>query len=367
MVNIGMMLQDTIAWNTGFWGSIIGWFDGFIANYGWTVIIVTIILKLLLSPLDFFQRKAGVKNAMQQAKLQPELEKIKVKYANNPEKCRQKLNEKQAEFMRSGQMKLGSTCGVMLVYMVVTLVVFLTLFTSMQSIANTRTVNSYIELENKYETVLADSTKTEEDAQNAVLELYNSGEVTQSWLWIDNIWKPDTRVSVVSSYDEFKNVAQNVAGSPYSFEEGKENYLSAEKYNKVMEKITQSTAGRWNGYYILIVLCGLVTFLTFQVTAMANNKRTGVKTQGKQAPNIGNIMKWALPIIMILITLFYSSAFALYILANSTFSLLSIPVYNAIINKTMKNKKDSNNSSNSDSSSDINVDYKINKITKVEE
>ena len=79
MVNIGLLLHDQIAWNTGFWGSIIGWFDSFIKSYGWTVIIVTLVIKLLLSPLDFFQRKVGVKNAMQQAKLQPELDKIKVK------------------------------------------------------------------------------------------------------------------------------------------------------------------------------------------------------------------------------------------------------------------------------------------------
>ena len=366
MANISFMLYDTIAWNTGFWGTLIGWFNSFIVSYGWTIIVFTLLLKLLLSPLDFWQRRASTKNVIQQAKLQPELDKIKQKYAKDPEKMKQKLNEKQMEFMRSGQMKMGSTCTIMLVYLIVTMVVFLTLFGVMQSIGNTKTVNTYIQLENKYDVVLAE-TGSEDSAQDAVLELYNSGTVTESWLWIDNIWKPDTRVSVVSSYNDFKNMAQKVGESPYSFEEGKENYLSEDKYNKVMAKIVTSTEGRWNGYYILIVLCGVVSFLTYQITALGNKKIMGAKGKGQaQGLNMGGIMKWMLPIIMVLITLFYSSAFALYILANSTFTLLAIPVYNAILRKTTKNINNSNNTSNG-SKQDINVDYKINKITKIEE
>lgn len=365
MADISFMLYDTLAWNTGFWGTLIGWFNGFIVNYGWTIIVFTLLLKLLLSPLDFLQRKVGMKNAIQQAKLQPELDKIKVKYAKDPEKMRQKLNEKQMEFMRSGQMKMGSTCTIMLIYMVITMVVFLTLFGAMQGIANTKTVNTYIELENKYNEVI--TTGTEEDAQNAVLELYNSGTVTESWLWVDNIWKPDKNVSVVSSYDEFKGAAQSVAGNPYSFVEGEANYLSAEQYNKVMAKITESPQNRCNGYYILIALCGIITFLTYQVTAMGNNKMSGIKNKPKgQGANLAGILKWALPIIMVLITLFYSSAFALYILANSTFTLAAIPVYNAILKKTTKNIDNSKNSKGGENQN-INVDYRINKITKVEE
>ena len=359
------MLTDTIVWNTGFWGTLIGWFNGFILNYGWTIIVFTVIIKLVLSPLDFLQRKAGANNAIVQAKLQPELDKIKQKYANNPEKMKQKLNEKQMEFMRSGQMKMGSTCTIMLVYMGITLLVFLTLFYAMQGIANIQTVNSYIEFENKYDQVYAD-TASEEQAQNAVLELYNSGTVTESWLWIDNIWKSDTRTSVVSSYEEFKGISQSVNESPYSFNEEDANFLSEARYNTVMSKITSTTEGKWNGYYILIVLSGVVSFLTFQITATSTKKRSGGAQQASpQAPNVTGIMKFVLPGVMVLITLFYSSAFALYILANSTFTLLAIPLYNSILTKSMKNKKGANGTGSQQDN--INVDYKINKITKVED
>ena len=91
------------------------------------------------------------------------------------------------------------------------------------------------------------------------------------WLWISNIWKPDTSTSVVSNFNEFKTVSQAVAESPYKFEG--EGALTEEKYNTVMAKITESTAGNWNGYYILIVLCGLLSFLSFYVTALTSGNK----------------------------------------------------------------------------------------------
>ena len=64
-------------------------------------------------------------------------------------------------------------------------------------------------------------------------------------------------------YEEFQNIAKGVQGSPYSFEEGQANYLSKEQYEKVMAKISSSTQGKWNGYYILIVLCSSLSPKSF--------------------------------------------------------------------------------------------------------
>ena len=360
MVDLNMLLTETIAWNTGFWGTIIGWFNSFILNYGWTIILFTIVVKIVLLPLDFMQRKVGLNNAMAQAKLNPELNKIKEKYANNPEKMREKLNQKQAEFMRSGEMKLGSTCTVMLVYLVATLVIFVSLFYSMQAIGNVQSVNTYIELENRYEQVL-EETGDQGVAQNAVLELYNSGEVTESWLWVDNIWRSDTSTGVVPTFDEFKSISQSVAESPFTFDG--ENALTADKYNAVMSKIVESTQGKWNGYYILIILCGLVSFFSFYLTSSMNG--AGQKQKGQNAGFAG-AMKFIMPAIMILITLFYSAAFALYIFASSLFALCSTPIFNAILTK-MKKKAETGNLSAGAKKDSIDVDYRINKITKVDE
>ena len=360
MVDLNMLLTDLIAWDTGFWGTLIGWFNSFITSYGWTIILFTLVVKLILSPLDYLQRKVGFNNAMAQAKMQPELNKIKEKYAHDPEKMRAKLNEKQAQMMRNGDMKLGSTCTIMLLYLVITLVVFVSLFYSMQAIGNIKTVNSYIELENEYEAVLQE-TNDQTKAQEAVLELYNSGTVTESWLWISNIWKPDTSTSVVSNFNEFKTVSQAVAESPYKFEG--EGALTEEKYNTVMAKITESTAGRWNGYYILIILCGLLSFLSFYVTALTS----GNKNAQAEAGGFAKIMKFIMPAIMVLITLFYSSAFALYIFASSLFSVITTPLFNTIFRKKKEKLQLSGGNANGNGNTEIDCDYRINKITRIDE
>ena len=364
MANIANLLaNEIIKWDTGVWGSLIGFFDSFIMNYGWTIIVFTLLIKIILIPLDFFQRRASVKQAEVQSKLQPELNRIREKYANNPEKMRVKLQEKQMEFMKSGEMKLGSTCFVMALNLIVTLVVFLTLFSSMIGISNVKTVNTFISLDNAYQQAIADG-KTEEQAQEEVLNLYNSGEVTDSWLWIDNLMKPDTSVGVVPTYSEFVSIAKSVSQSPYTFEG--ENALTEEYYNKVMTKVIAEKQGTWNGYYILIILCGVVSFLSFHISMAGAKGRRKDAGQPMAGGNMVNVMKWILPAIMVMITLFYSAAFSLYILTNSLFTLAATPVYNAILKK-MTNKNSNNDNSNNSNTDNINVDYRIKKITKVEE
>lgn len=360
MVDLSTLLTDTIAWNTGFWGTLIGWFNSIITSYGWTILLFTLAVKLILSPLDFLQRKVGFDNAMVQAKMQPELNKIREKYAHDPKQMRAKLNEKQAQMMKNGDMKLGLTCTIMLVCLVANFVVFISLFYSMQGIGNIKTVNSFIELENKYDAVLQETNDVSQ-AQDAVLELYNSGEITESWLWITNIWKPDTSTSVVSNFDEFKTVSSSVAESPYKFEG--EGALTKEKYDSVMAKITESTAGKWNGYYILIILCGLLSFLFFYVTSATS----GNKNAQAQAGGFGKIMKFIIPAVMILITLFYSSAFALYIFASSLFSVITTPLFNMIFKKKREKMQLNGGNSNNGGAGSIDCDYRINKVTKIDE
>ena len=41
---------------SGFWENIIGWFNSFITSYGWAIIVFTIALKIVLSPLDFYKK-----------------------------------------------------------------------------------------------------------------------------------------------------------------------------------------------------------------------------------------------------------------------------------------------------------------------
>lgn len=387
------------AWNTGFWGSIIGWFYDFIGNYGWTIILFTIVLKVCLMPLDFWQRRTARKNAEIQKIIKPELDKIREKYANQPDKLNQKLNEKQMELFKKHNYNIMGSCGVMLLNMVLTMVVFFTLFASLGTIANKQIANQYESLNAEYVKVMEDTTvdkslaetaksnamveaenvskaqeiyddliakgSIEEDAtkaknaylekvgekayydviltsgnkdsaQSAVLELWNSGEVTESWLWVKNVWKGDTATTSVPTYKEYISMAKV-----------SEEDLSETRYNDVMAKVVAENQG-WNGCYILILLSGVITL--FSQLLM-----TGAFKKGEDRMPGNKFLMILLPAIMILFTLSTNAIFAMYVCANALFSALITPLYNVIFDSLDKRKKKKATES-------VVVDYKIQKF-----
>ncbi len=66
---------------------IFEWFHRFIPNYGVDIILVTILIKLLVHPLTRSQFKSSA--GMQ--KIQPEIDKLRQKYKDNPEKLNQEV------------------------------------------------------------------------------------------------------------------------------------------------------------------------------------------------------------------------------------------------------------------------------------
>ena len=75
-------LMLAIAEPNGMWESIIKWIQSGVGNYAVTIILLTIGIKVLLLPLDFYQKYVSKVNGKKQAKLQPEIDKINAKYGN---------------------------------------------------------------------------------------------------------------------------------------------------------------------------------------------------------------------------------------------------------------------------------------------
>ena len=353
------LLMDIIAWDNSFWGHLISIFSNFIGSFGWTIIVFTILLKIVLTPIDFFQRRNARRQAELQKEMQPEIEKVKKKYENVPDVCRQKIQEKQMEFYKRKNYNLVGGCAIMAISMLITIVVFLTLFNSLTYIGKVQTTNMYTTLANEYTRVFTE-TANEEKAQEAVLEMYKSGEVTQGWLWVKNVWRGDVATSPIPKYKEF------IAVSQYSDKAESDNYLSEDNYLKVMQPVLDSEKGV-NGYYILILLAGLVSYFSIALSSGFKNKKPKeekskdkVVKQGEldldPTKKVGGIMKFVMPAIMVLFTLISNAVFALYIISNSLFALCVNPLYNKIIDKTMKNKDNHN-----DKGDVVVTDYRIQK------
>ena len=222
------------------WHSIISWFGSWIVNYGWAIIVFTIVLKIVMSPLDIYQRISTRKQQRYQSVMQPELQAVQAKYANDKEK----LNQETAKIYKKYNFNVGGMCFSVLITMGLSMVVFFTLFSSLRSFGTQKLYSSYEELDKTYIATVGD--KKYEDLTDiekttlevAIEEKYEELEKQNSWLWVKNVWKKDINESQFVDFDSYS--------SHMGFDETQEESAKA-RYDYIVKEIdgekTQS-----NGY-----------------------------------------------------------------------------------------------------------------------
>ncbi len=91
---------------TGFFATVIGypmqWIYSVVHNYGVSIIILTLLVRLCLLPLYSKQ----IKNSAKMAELQPKLKEIQTRYANN----REKMNEEVSKLYEQAGTKPTAGC-----------------------------------------------------------------------------------------------------------------------------------------------------------------------------------------------------------------------------------------------------------------
>lgn len=76
--------------NAGIWdryfviplSDLLDWFQSLLGNYGWSILIVTFLVRLVIFPLSWKQQK----NSLAMQELQPKLMKLRKKYEKDPQK-----------------------------------------------------------------------------------------------------------------------------------------------------------------------------------------------------------------------------------------------------------------------------------------
>ena len=360
----------------GLWPIIINGLNNGLNNFGWTIVLFTVIVKIAMSPLDFLMRWNSKKTTLAQKKLQPQIDKINKKYANDK---RTASMQTQALYKREGVNMMGS-CLVSIIYLALTMVVFFTLFADLRKFATYEVLSQYKTMEQKYDEVVDAAkneaqnaydikfaeTANEEEAQTAYNAVYNESEVKaaagkeaakiwkqnrDSWLWIKNIWRADTQVNSVPTYSALKASVKN-AGK-YSSAKTTFKTIDKEKYNEVVSVAIKENKD-WNGYYILAILSVGLTFLSQFITELGNNikkkKKENInkfyKTEeenkkGSVATNTTmKMMKYILPLIMAVFVITSSASFGIYIVASSAVSILINLLINYLVKKTTKKQED---------------------------
>jgi len=316
---MGNLILAELTKPTGLWESIIYWIESGVLNYGLTVILFTLMLKVLLSPLDFFIKYTSKRSTLIQKKVSPQVAKLQKKYANNQSALQAQMN---ALYKKEG-LNMVTSCLVMLVNLILTLVIFFTMFASLRNISAYKMVKQYEDLEATYAKYA-----TQEEKENAVIARY--AETKDSFLWINNIWRPDTWASQIPTYAELKGA---VRSSSKEYKEYVEN-INEEQYEKVMTPIREANPG-WNGYLILAVFAGVMAYLSQKIIEKSNDIK-GVRDPQIKTNQSLSILKLLLPAINVIFILTSNAAFGLYLLTSTVATTLLSLVINILVRKSTR-------------------------------
>lgn len=370
------------------WTILINWIQGAVGNYGWTILLVTILVKLIMTPIDFLVKYSTKKQTLIQKKCSPQIAKLQKKFGANQEQLR---IQTQAIYKREG-LKMGTSCLVMMVNMILTMVVFFTFYGSLRNVSAYEVINQYETLEQSYDTGFKsaiinykpddeitlesydawlakvseasayvtnpnnDSNSDEWKNQNAIYEgsleavSYADGKALENvlatwnkskdnWLWIDNIWVADAIVSPFPAYADMISTANNGGYGEYA------KAIDEASYTKISSHIAKNATRTKNGYYILPILVGLLSFFSQWVTDLHNklkNKKAQQLAKISDTTSGGNsmkLMKIILPLIMVGFAFTSSTSFGIYLIASSISSLLFGEIITLIIDKMTKKQR----------------------------
>ncbi len=309
------------------------WSDNWttIGAFSVTTIMFTIFLKVLVSPLDIWQKAVMRKNAKKMDAMKPELEKINKQCGSN----RELLAQKQREVYKKHKYSMFGSC----LPLIITMAVFFIVFAGFNGAVSTHNSETYKALRNEYNTVYVqvldekdpDRTLTGEDAarinneakaagQAAVVDLYEA-KYKESFFWVKNIFAGDNWQSPIMSAAE---TAKSVS-------------LREDEYNDVMGGLKAKYTG-WNGYLILPILVLLLNIASIFINKpmMQQQQNAAVAAPGqtdeqqKAQQSQAKMMQYVMPVMMFVFALFYSAAFTLYMFVNMLFSIVLNLTYTII-------------------------------------
>ena len=163
----------------GMWESILSAFKSGTGSYVVAVILIALIVRVVFSLVDIVNKKVTMKNTAIQEKMKPELEAVQKKYGHD----RALLQQKQNEVYRKYQFNMMGSCFPMLIMMVLQLVVFMTLWTGLQSVANYNIAEKYENMKSVYTSVI--TLNEEDEFKTFVSTNYVEGDVISASLSTD--------------------------------------------------------------------------------------------------------------------------------------------------------------------------------------
>ena len=324
--------------------SVLDFIYSLIGNYGWSIAVFTILIRIVLLPLDIKNRKGM--NQMQE--MQPKINELQKKYAND----QQKLQQKQMELFKKEHYNPLSGCLPMLIQLPILWI----MFAAMRSLANEQMARQIIQ--------------------------YVCGETPQlsGWLWVKNVWASDSVFSaIVPTLQNLQQIPpeiwtsvlaemqpemlQTLAANIPTYVEGMFSvanpqqaqalahalYAAAELQPAYQSAMELSVSGlqilfiwtvniykNFNGLLILPILAAVTQVLMTKVTSQPNQNVAPNNAQASQSQSMNAMMKYLFPLMSIWFCLISSASFAIYWVTSNIVAGIS----NYAISKYFQNKND---------------------------
>lgn len=322
---------------------------GIVKNHGVSIIIFTVLMRMVCMPFDYKSRKSMRKMQL----IQPKLNALQKKYAND----KQKYQQKQAELMRKEHYNPLSGCLPMLL----TWPLMIAMFSAMREIAN------------------------EQLAMQAFRYLAgdpNPIMAADRFLWIKNIWMTDSLFTPIAPNAASlqlltKEVWQkayallteeqlaaitaslsSIEGATLDFTTNDAmqltvaNILNAlqqlDGYNAAVASVPGWTGinfmlfsitlyQNFNGFLILPALAGVTQVLHTKLNPQQNAQEQQVQNDS-QKNSMGNFMKYFFPILSVFFCLTSNAGFALYWVTSNVVTGIQSVVITKILEHQDKKK-----------------------------
>ena len=312
--------------------NILAWIRSWVGSWGWAMVVFTVMIRLVLTPLDIKSRVSMRKTT----KLQPQMQALQKKYANDKEK----LNQKTAELYKKEHVNPLSSCLPLLL----TWPILIAVFGAMRMAANKELLIQLGQLLN-----------------NEVPQL-------ERWLWVKNLWMPDSIFA--AALPDVRTLQQIPADQWLSWFNTldannlpvliKDMGLTAESFAQanlgktladIVEAMQQNAAyveavavkpgwtfnllitqlslvNEYNGLMLLPILSAVSQLAMTKI--MGNSQPTDPSAPGAST---GKFMQYFFPIFSLIICFSYSAAFALYWVAGNLVSMGQTYAINKFLDK----------------------------------
>ncbi|MBQ9401604.1 MAG: YidC/Oxa1 family membrane protein insertase [Clostridia bacterium] len=312
--------------------NILAWIRSWVGSWGWAMVVFTVMIRLVLTPLDIKSRVSMRKTT----KLQPQMQALQKKYANDKEK----LNQKTAELYKKEHVNPLSSCLPLLL----TWPILIAVFGAMRMAANKELLIQLGQILN-----------------NEIPQL-------ERWLWIKNLWMPDSIFA--AALPDVRTLQQIPADQWLSWFNTldannlpvliKDMGLTAESFAQanlgktladIVEAMQQNAAyveavavkpgwtfnllitqlslvNEYNGLMLLPILSAVSQLAMTKI--MGNSQPTDPSAPGAST---GKFMQYFFPIFSLIICFSYSAAFALYWVAGNLVSMGQTYAINKFLDK----------------------------------